>query len=179
MLAPGLLNWLPKLEGKLIAINDVISAVKNISGLDIPKLVKHLPENCGIKGFDEGNAVNSALLLIEECVVLILPAPGGVVNKMLMPSEKNTSASCQPPHKPWSSPGGVDMAYKFVVVVELYQPHLVLPPDIILMWLYRNGEGSKVFDIIHSRLLLLLYHGDQPQALNKEPKSGDQPSAKE
>jgi glutamate dehydrogenase (NAD(P)+) len=64
----------------VVSISDVIGAVKNISGLDIPKLVKHLSDNCGIKGFDEGNAVNPALLLIEECVVLIPPALG-VVNK--------------------------------------------------------------------------------------------------
>ena len=67
--------------GKVVAISDVSGAVKNVNGLDIPKLMKHSAENRGIKGFEGGDAVDSNSLLTEDCDVLIPAALGGVINK--------------------------------------------------------------------------------------------------
>ncbi|XBI67537.1 hypothetical protein VPH35_046871 [Triticum aestivum] len=67
--------------GKVVSIRDVTGAVKNSNGIDIAKLVKHLAENRGIKGFDGGDVVDPTSLLTEECDVLIPAALGGVINK--------------------------------------------------------------------------------------------------
>jgi glutamate dehydrogenase (NAD(P)+) len=67
--------------GKVIAISDVTGAMKNINGLDIPKLAKHSAEYHGIKGFNGGDAIDPHSLLTEECDVLIPAALGGVINK--------------------------------------------------------------------------------------------------
>ncbi|XP_037463314.1 uncharacterized protein LOC119335274 [Triticum dicoccoides] len=67
--------------GKVVSIRDVTGTVKNSNGIDIAKLMKHLAENRGIKGFDGGDAVDPTSLLTEECDVLIPAALGGVINK--------------------------------------------------------------------------------------------------
>lgn len=67
--------------GKVIAVSDVTGAVKNSNGLDIPKLLKHARENRGVKGFSGGDALDSNLLLTEDCDVLIPAALGGVINR--------------------------------------------------------------------------------------------------
>ncbi|OAY68287.1 Glutamate dehydrogenase [Ananas comosus] len=66
--------------GKVIAVSDVTGAVKNSNGLDIPKLLKHARENRGVKGFSGGDALDSNLLLTEDCDVLIPAALGGNAN---------------------------------------------------------------------------------------------------
>ncbi|PKA45818.1 Glutamate dehydrogenase [Apostasia shenzhenica] len=67
--------------GKVVAVSDVSGAVKNRSGLDIERLVKHSIENRGIKGFSGGDSIDSNSLLTEECDVLIPAALGGVINR--------------------------------------------------------------------------------------------------
>lgn len=70
--------------GKVVAVSDVSGAVKNSSGLDIQKLLKHSLENCGVKGFSGGDALDSNSVLTEDCDVLIPAALGGVINRFLL-----------------------------------------------------------------------------------------------
>uniref|UniRef100_A0A6I9S9U3 glutamate dehydrogenase [NAD(P)(+)] n=2 Tax=Elaeis guineensis var. tenera TaxID=51953 RepID=A0A6I9S9U3_ELAGV len=67
--------------GKVIAVSDVTGAVKNSNGLNIHKLLKHSKESRGVKGFSGGDALDSNLLLMEDCDVLIPAALGGVINR--------------------------------------------------------------------------------------------------
>ncbi|XP_020678145.1 glutamate dehydrogenase 1, mitochondrial isoform X2 [Dendrobium catenatum] len=67
--------------GKVVAVSDVSGAVKNDSGLDIQKLLKHSLESRGVKGFSGGHALNQNSVLIEDCDVLIPAALGGVINR--------------------------------------------------------------------------------------------------
>lgn len=67
--------------GTVIAVSDATGAVKNINGLDIPKLLKHSVENRGVKSFNGGDAVDPKSILTEDCDVLIPAALGGVINR--------------------------------------------------------------------------------------------------
>ncbi|KAF3793231.1 Glutamate dehydrogenase 1 [Nymphaea thermarum] len=67
--------------GKVVAVSDISGAIKNNSGLDIPRLLKHAKEHRGVKGFDGGDSVDPRTLLVEDCDVLIPAALGGVINR--------------------------------------------------------------------------------------------------
>ncbi|PKA59753.1 Glutamate dehydrogenase [Apostasia shenzhenica] len=67
--------------GKVVAVSDVSGAVKNSSGLDVQKLLKHSVENRGVKGFSGGDACDPNSLFAEDCDVLIPAALGGVINR--------------------------------------------------------------------------------------------------
>ncbi|KAM7524642.1 hypothetical protein LguiA_014544 [Lonicera macranthoides] len=67
--------------GKIVAVSDITGAIKNIKGLDIPSLLKHVKENRGVKGFDGGDAIDPNSILTEDCDILIPAALGGVINK--------------------------------------------------------------------------------------------------
>ncbi|CAN6464911.1 unnamed protein product [Victoria cruziana] len=67
--------------GKVVAVSDISGAIKNNSGLDIPRLLKHAKEHRGVKGFDGGDSVDPRTLLLEDCDVLIPAALGGVINR--------------------------------------------------------------------------------------------------
>ncbi|KAF5202869.1 Glutamate dehydrogenase [Thalictrum thalictroides] len=67
--------------GKIVAISDVTGAIKNSNGIDIPSLLKHSKEKRGVKGFNGGDSIDPASILVEDCDVLIPAALGGVINK--------------------------------------------------------------------------------------------------
>jgi glutamate dehydrogenase (NAD(P)+) len=67
--------------GKIIAIGDVTGSIKNMSGIDIPALMKHKNEGHAMKDFHGAEVMDSTELLVHECDVLVPCALGGVLNK--------------------------------------------------------------------------------------------------
>ncbi|XP_021319016.1 glutamate dehydrogenase 2, mitochondrial isoform X2 [Sorghum bicolor] len=74
--------------GKIIAIGDVTGSIKNMSGIDIPALMKHKNEGHAMKDFHGAEVMDSTELLVHECDVLVPCALGGVLNKDNAPSVK-------------------------------------------------------------------------------------------
>jgi glutamate dehydrogenase (NAD(P)+) len=69
--------------GALItAIGDHTGAVKNAGGIDVAAALAHVKKTGGIKGFDGGDALKSAeLVLLEPVDVLVPAALGGVITR--------------------------------------------------------------------------------------------------
>ncbi|MQM03592.1 hypothetical protein Taro_036384 [Colocasia esculenta] len=67
--------------GKVTAVSDITGAIKNSKGLDVPRLLKHVAANRGVKGFDDADGLDPKSLLTKDCDVLILAALGGVINR--------------------------------------------------------------------------------------------------
>ncbi|XP_021898169.1 glutamate dehydrogenase 1 [Carica papaya] len=67
--------------GKIVAVSDITGAIKNVKGIDIPSLFKHVKENKGVKGFHGADSIDPKSILIEDCDVLIPAALGGVINR--------------------------------------------------------------------------------------------------
>ncbi|KAK8712595.1 hypothetical protein V6N13_147831 [Hibiscus sabdariffa] len=67
--------------GKIVAVSDVTGAIKNSKGIDIPRLLDHVKENKGVKGFDGGDSLDPDSILVEDCDILIPAALGGVINR--------------------------------------------------------------------------------------------------
>jgi glutamate dehydrogenase (NAD(P)+) len=64
------------------AIGDHTGAVRNVRGLDVGKALAHVKKTGGIKGFDGGDALKSAdLVLLEPVDVLVPAALGGVITR--------------------------------------------------------------------------------------------------
>lgn len=64
-----------------MAVSDMSGAIKDSNGLDIPRLMKHVEEHKGVKGFDGANAIDPESVLVEDCDILIPAALGGVINR--------------------------------------------------------------------------------------------------
>ncbi|KAH6812736.1 glutamate dehydrogenase 1 [Perilla frutescens var. frutescens] len=67
--------------GIIVAVSDITGAIKNKNGLDIPRLLEHVKENRGVKGFSGGDAIDADSILVEDCDILIPAALGGVINR--------------------------------------------------------------------------------------------------
>ncbi|XP_071696892.1 probable glutamate dehydrogenase 3 [Rutidosis leptorrhynchoides] len=78
-------SWAAKLihesGGNIVAVSDMSGAIKDSNGLDIPRLMKHVEENKGVKGFDGANAIDPESVLLQDCDILIPAALGGVINR--------------------------------------------------------------------------------------------------
>jgi glutamate dehydrogenase (NAD(P)+) len=67
--------------GKIVAVSDITGAIKNSEGIDIPRLLNHVKENRGVRGFNGGDPIDPKSILVEDCDVLIPAALGGVINR--------------------------------------------------------------------------------------------------
>ena len=67
--------------GKIVAVSDITGAIKNSKGIDIPRLLNHVKENRGVRGFNGGDPIDPKSILVEDCDVLIPAALGGVINR--------------------------------------------------------------------------------------------------
>lgn len=67
--------------GKVIAVNDITGALKNLNGIDVPALLKHKEETRSLNHFQGAEAMDPNELLAHECDVLIPCALGGVLNR--------------------------------------------------------------------------------------------------
>lgn len=67
-----------------MAVSDITGAIKNVKGIDIPSLFKHVKENKGVKGFHGADSIDPKSILIEDCDVLIPAALGGVINRLFL-----------------------------------------------------------------------------------------------
>ncbi|GAB4857997.1 hypothetical protein Ancab_015901 [Ancistrocladus abbreviatus] len=74
--------------GKIIAVNDITGAIKNLNGIDIPALLKFKEDTGNLKGFPGGDSTDPDELLTHECDVLIPCALGGVLNRENAPDVK-------------------------------------------------------------------------------------------
>ncbi|KAK9010482.1 hypothetical protein V6N11_036989 [Hibiscus sabdariffa] len=66
---------------KIVAISDITGAIKNIHGISIPDLLKHVKENKGVKGFHGRDSIHPESILVEDCDIYIPVALGGVINR--------------------------------------------------------------------------------------------------
>lgn len=77
--------------GKVVAVSDISGAIKNSKGLDIPRLLDHVKENRGVKGFSDSDEIEPDSILFEDCDVLIPAALGGVINRFVFLRPENVS----------------------------------------------------------------------------------------
>mmetsp|Transcript_6808 Transcript_6808/g.18855 ORF Transcript_6808/g.18855 Transcript_6808/m.18855 type:complete len:443 (-) Transcript_6808:1240-2568(-) len=65
--------------GKVVAVADAFGAVANESGLDVPRLRKHVQDQHSLASFPDGKAIEKESILEVPCDVLIPAALGGVI----------------------------------------------------------------------------------------------------
>ncbi|KAI3842959.1 hypothetical protein MKX03_013446, partial [Papaver bracteatum] len=62
--------------GKVVAVSDITSAVKNPNGIDISALIKHKETTGMLKDFQGGDSMDANELLVHNCdVQLDQPLP--------------------------------------------------------------------------------------------------------
>jgi len=66
---------------KIIAVGDIRGAISASSGLDIPKLVRHVEQTGSIVDFSGARAISNQELLETDCDILIPAAVENVINK--------------------------------------------------------------------------------------------------
>jgi glutamate dehydrogenase (NAD(P)+) len=75
-------RFLADAGARVTAIGDHTGAVRNAAGIDVAAAIAHTRRHGGIKGFDGGDAVRSAdLVLLEPVDVLVPAALGGVITR--------------------------------------------------------------------------------------------------
>jgi glutamate dehydrogenase (NAD(P)+) len=74
---------LAQMGGKIISVSDAYGAVKNLDGLDIGELDKHVAVSHKIVGFKGGDVITNEQLLTMPVDVLIPAALGGVFDRDL------------------------------------------------------------------------------------------------
>ncbi len=80
-------SWAARLMAEkgatIVAVSDVSGGVRNDQGLDLPRLLKHVRETGGVKGFDGGTATTNEEVLAGACDVVVPAALGGVITKAI------------------------------------------------------------------------------------------------